>query len=851
MSTLLDKVTTYFDRDPELRVLFIFHDNFLADDLDRLEWPEGYRWVRFKGDWFTTKYRLDNEWQNDKVVLYFEQYSPLEHKSLQKDFPLMDVLVANMEFHTQDSAAFMQQYDLPQSMFNFVDKNIQQLQSSKMMKMLEAYYRDGSITVDMGIRAFICSYFGLTHILDWDHIFLELIFLGRASQKKKRMDVFTRLHKNKMMAQRLQERLVGIFGFGYDDNTDEKVGKIVQVLKYNAIVQNLAPVEADDYKKYRITDSLALQQINRLIELAQSQANTSLALSETMAELGGNIKDENIIKWYGTDAKYSYVPNGLLVPIIKTLMSDELETEPSAVLHSVEELIIRHNADDSISLSMSYAIEAARYYETAGSVDTMTLNTPDDYVAAYQRQWYQIDQLYRQSLETYFKLKPTDLLFDTMQKVKKQIDQHYAKLTNRMNLEWSKCIQEAGGMQSLHILRQTDFYEQKVKPVEKKVAVIISDAMRYEVAQELMTELAKSKHVAHLEAALAVLPTETKYCKPSLLPHRRLKFYGNENGQDMSVDDKVLDTTEKRTQHLKHYKEDAICVDYDYISDYDWDKNREVFKYKLVYVMHDYIDHDSHGGTARDVVESCRKTVHDLDLIMRRIHDKYNVREIIVTSDHGFLFNDINFQDKDKLKVDEEALEKKSRYYLTTSEKAVNGIVKYRLSDVSGMKEAGNIFVAVPEGTNRLAVAGGDYVFAHGGASMEEMIIPVLISEYERYDTKNQVGVMILDRNLSIQASRLRFKLLQTDAVSMEMKERVVTCALYDGEEPVTPIKTYTLDKTSPSLDDRKIQVDLTLNKKVGNKVLQLRVYDSKDTDNPLVKENVTNKTLIENDFDF
>jgi hypothetical protein len=59
------------------------------------------------------------------------------------------------------------------------------------------------------------------------------------------------------------------------------------------------------------------------------------------------------------------------------------------------------------------------------------------------------------------------------------------------------------------------------------------------------------------------------------------------------------------------------------------------------------------------------------------------------------------------------------------------------------------------------------------------------------------------------------------------------------------------LNKTEPSLEDRKIVVDLTLNKHVEAKVLQLKIYDATDNLNPLIMDNVTNNTLIENDFDF
>jgi hypothetical protein len=85
----------------------------------------------------------------------------------------------------------------------------------------------------------------------------------------------------------------------------------------------------------------------------------------------------------------------------------------------------------------------------------------------------------------------------------------------------------------------------------------------------------------------------------------------------------------------------------------------------------------------------------------------------------------------------------------------------------------------------------------------------------------------------------------------MDMKERLIKVALYYNDTPVTPIKDVILDKTDASLDNRKYLIDLTLNRNVDAKVLQLKIFDATDELNPLIKENVTNNTLIENDFDF
>lgn len=846
-----DKIYNYFEREPDLHVLFIFNDDWLAAELDEAEWCEGYRYVKFKGDWFTTKYKLDNDWAEEKVILYFRQDSPLRKKSLQDSFPLLDVLTANLEYHHQDYAAFMQHYGLPYNMATFVEKNIRQLQSDKMLRLLQSYYVDKSISVDVAVRAFLSAFLGQNSVLDWDNLILRIMFLGRSSEKSKQNDFYVKLRANKMVQAALDDRLKSIFGCTVDDNKEAKAEKLVQTFKYNAIVQNLAPVAADNYKAYRISDSIALQQMNRILELAISNAKTAKALDAVFDELGAGIHDGDLIRWYGNDSNFYYMPDGLCRPILKQLMQKSVEEEPQKVINRIQELMLKSNDEDGMGLVMDYDLIVARFYERALAIGSLTLNNPDDYVVKYCDEYYQTDQLYRLSIENFYKIPPTTELYDELLQVKLSLDRNYAKLCNRINLEWMRCLHEAGGMTSLHGLRQQDFYEKQIKDIQKKVVVIVSDALRYEVAQELNGALAKRKHIAHLHVGIAMLPTETKFCKPALLPHSHLRLYSEVAGtQNMGVDNRILDTLTKRTEQVASYKEGAICVDYLTVARYDQEKNREIFKHPLVYVMHDTIDAKSHGMTAKDVVDSCREAIDELEMLVHKIHETYNVTEVYITADHGFLFNDQDFEEKDKLKVAEDDLEKTSRYYLTQSPDPIAGIEKFPLNEVSGMEE-GNVYVAVPEGTNRFAAPAGGYRFAHGGASLQEMLIPVIVSRQERVDTKQPVGVMVLDRKLSIQASRLRFKLLQTEAVSMDRKARAISVALYHNEIAVTPVKEFMLDSTDVLLDNRKILVDLTLNKNVDAKVLQLRVYDTSDTLNPLIKENVTNNTLITNDFDF
>jgi hypothetical protein len=398
---------------------------------------------------------------------------------------------------------------------------------------------------------------------------------------------------------------------------------------------------------------------------------------------------------------------------------------------------------------------------------------------------------------------------------------------------------------SLSIGKQEDFYN-NVQEVSTKQVVIISDALRYEVAAELMQELSKEKHIAKLYPYRAMLPTETKFCKLALLPHRTLEL----DGADMTVDGQALITTEQRTAHLGRYKDGALCVKYEDVMNGDRTTIREIFKRPLVYIFHDVIDENSHPQNPFEIIRSCRTAINQLAVLVTRLHASWNVTNVVVTADHGFIYNDIRFEEKDKHSIDDSVIEKKTRYYLTNSTAEVDGIVKFPLERVSGITDSASTYVAVPAGTNRLAAPGG-YNFAHGGATLQEMLIPVIKSSLRRNDKTDKVGVSLMNHNLNMVSSRLKFHLIQSEAVSMTVTERTVVCQVFNGDEPVTAEKVVLLNSVdAANLNNRVFEVTLVLNKSVNSSVLQLRIYDVEDRLNPLIKESVKNNTLIENDFD-
>lgn len=842
-----ERIYNYFERNPQLHVLFIFDRmNIIQTELEGVEWDALYVYKVFDGAWFNTKYAIENTWKDKRVVLLFteETYPHTEEQMLK--FPLLDMLKANMEYKEDDYASFMQQYNLPEKFRLFIKNNVSEMLSSKISNMLSGHLTAESFSEDVVCRAFISSYLGDKKLLDWEPIIVRMLILGMASEEKKRNEFFQRLAKNRDAKKAVDEKLTRLFGRSYNPNSEVKMKEIAECLKYNSITQLLNIVQADNYKQYKVTNSMMLEGQNKVYDYGVQSRTLADKFMSTMAELTKDIREEEIINVYGIDAQYYYLTEALCWPILKELLVKKLVADPAYVNERMRELSIKFPVSSDIQVVIRFMEQVALYYDKVRTVGSLRLNTPEEYVQRYIKELYLIDLFYRHSLEAYHELiTKENPIEQVIHDTKRQLDQEYAKLTNVLNLEWLTCVQEREDLfDSITLGKQEDFYNNEGEPSTKQV-VIISDAFRYEVAAELMQELAKEKHIATLTSYRAMLPTETKYCKLALLPHRSLQLQGTE----MTVDGQLLTTKEQRTAHLGRYRDGAVCVKYEEVMNGDQTSNRELFKHPLVYIFHDVIDENSHPQDPFEIIRSCRTAIDQLGVLVKRLHATWNVSNVVVTADHGFIYNDIQFEEKDKHSINEVCIEKKTRYYLTNSNSPVEGVVKMPLDKVSGISVSEPTYVAVPVGTNRLAAPGG-YNFAHGGATLQEMLIPVIKSSQRRTDKTEKVGVSLMSHNLNMVSSRLKFHLIQSEAVSMTVMERKVVCQIYNGDDAVTAAKEILLNSAdATNLNNRVFEVTLNLSKSVTSSVLQLRVYDVDDTLNPLIKETVKNNTMIEQDF--
>ena len=528
--------------------------------------------------------------------------------------------------------------------------------------------------------------------------------------------------------------------------------------------------------------------------------------------------------------------------MVEMTIQDSISEHAEEVINRMETLMMRQPGNELVEQVTAFVSLTASYYELASKVNTqLKIEVADEFIKQYTETFYQLDTLYRRALEKYYGLLNKGLVIvDSLTIAKQKLDADYHELTGAMGLEWSNTISNEGNgwnFETSHT-HQPDFYEEYVKNVGVRLMVIVSDGLRYEVAREMLGEMfkrSKQKHEMHIDSMVGMLPSETKYSKLSLLPHRELSFIEDGTSLDGGA---YLSEIKAREAHLQKYKADSRCFNFSDLQN-DSATNREKLKgYKLVYVYHDVIDAVGHNDDGESLVTACRRTVNELAEFVLRSLASYNFEKVIVTSDHGFLFNDLAIQENDKQTITEDATEKKSRYYLTQSTENIINVAKY-----DG--------VAVPLGTNRFAVQGGTYKYAHGGSSLQETVIPLIFASRgrERVSEQKKVQIMLLNDKLVIESSLLQLTFIQKDAVSYDMKKMRIKFAIYDGDRMVSEEKELDIDRADADATSRIYNQSLTLSNGVSSSLLELRVYDVEDSLNPILKETVTNKTLVERDF--
>lgn len=445
--------------------------------------------------------------------------------------------------------------------------------------------------------------------------------------------------------------------------------------------------------------------------------------------------------------------------------------------------------------------------------------------AQYRVELFRFDQLYRHFHSAADAVEPTG--WAVLHELRETIEGVYSGwFIPHLSTAWSKVVEGPQGLLQHwtlpEVTPQQAFYERKVLPLfdggVKRVFVLISDAFRYEVAQELVQHTnSKSRFKASLDGMLGVLPSYTALGMAALLPHKTLA-YKESASLDVLADGHAVATLEQRSEHLQRFG--GLAIKAEDLMGLGKEKGRELVRdQRLIYVYHDRIDMTGDKQSSETkTFEAAAQTVQELSNVLGFIIHSLNGSAVLVTADHGFMYQESALDESDKSTLDDKpagTLKAKKRYLigrdLGTTLKAWSG----NTAVTAGTTLEGSLDFWVPKGASRFHFAGGAR-FVHGSAMPQEIVVPVItvrVSEAENAKTK-YVSVSLLGAVNKVVTNTQRFEFIQTDAVSERVLARSVVVSLRDGsdnDKPISNVQSITFDSTSQLLDERKRSILLTV----------------------------------------
>jgi uncharacterized protein (TIGR02687 family) len=843
-----EKVKSYFENNPNLKILFFFDESQeFFEEVKTLAIPNIH--IEFyTGNAFTTKCKLLNDLIDTKVLLYL----PMAHPNTQDEyhqFSLLGLLLANKELKLDNVGEFMDKYGLQRHQKTLVTKYLKELKYSSVQAVCEPILNTIEFQ-ESAIQKGLISYFlKFKTIESWSFIISKLLTLLVAKDDSELIKVLA-----KIADLELQDIIVKQFSehtsYKMKSLSREELMHAARCIFYNKITQTITTVSnLDPYIAFKIKDQSQIVRLNQLLNETEMNTYLSSSFNEVMKLVSNDIKGDKLIDIYGLDANFAEFSPSMVWAVINSLQH-QIADAPEAVLKKLDNISMQQTLDEGIQNFLKYLTYMAKLHQMVNGISSYILNKPEDYLKAYSEELYFIDSLYRKAIKAYklidYSELPSTIPLDDLHLA---LNNSYEEHTDKLNREWLKCLNQFDfDYAKILVAKQFDFFKTEIEPLNQKVVVFISDALRYEVAHELLSELhSDANNTAKMKYMIASIPSKTNIGMAQLLPYGDLVY----NNGDISSSTISTEGLTNRNQILRRFKSDSLAVQFSEISSNSQEKNREIFKNSVVYLYHDIIDSTGDKRSSeRRTFDVVIDAIDEIKRLVKKLHGSYNVAKVIITADHGFLYNDREIEDKDLESIsDPNPMTSHNRYFITSSKSQQSLGYSVPLSKTTAFND--DVFVTIPHSVNRYRKQGVGHQFVHGGGSLQEVVVPIIESSRKREEVVTKVRPSLINKgDLKVVSNLLRLNILQETKVSRMEKELSISTGLYDNNTLVSNEIISTLNSTSDSPSERALRIELTLASDTPkNAFLKLKVFDVEDRLNPLIEERVQNNTLIKSDF--
>ena len=453
-----------------------------------------------------------------------------------------------------------------------------------------------------------------------------------------------------------------------------------------------------------------------------------------------------------------------------------------------------------------------------------------DGVQKYTTTWHRLDYLYRKFIYHLRASKQSNLL-GTLNTL---IEGFYSNnFLLPLNNHWQQQIDASERWDASPVLGQGSFFEHflgEYLRANKKAAVIISDALRYEIGAELAERIeSENRYTAELTPLLSVLPSYTQLGMADLLPHEKLEIT-KEN--TVLVDGQSSVGRDNRAKILNNQVPGgATAIRAADLLSMSREDGRNLFREnQIVYIYHNQIDAiGDKKDTEERAFDAAEDAINELVEMLKKLTSA-NFTNIFITADHGFIYqnrplDESEFAGED---VQGEIMVRNRRFVVGKNLTPGNST---KLFSATALDLIGDYQVAIPKSINRLRLKGAGSRFVHGGATLQEIVVPVLKINKKRSDDLSLVDIEVIASSSStITTGQLSVAFYQKEAVSTKRQPRHLTATIYTDEDvQISDQHELSFDLTSENPRDREIRVRFVLSQKAdeaNNQTVYLKLKE-------------------------
>lgn len=717
---------------------------------------------------FHVKYQVIKERPGEKFLLYFPSRQP-EHS----DNWLLDIQLAGYQFQTDQESLYLQELEMDMRFRSVVGEHLEFFRNkerrAKLKEMLEKEDDERSIRYKLLAVTLSVDHPSLVSFIQQQGV----DFVSGESREKE-------LEKYKLkkffwdeIALRYNYRAENPTWYGF---ALEVFGANFSLCKKNGIHRDTKILLSIWKDKTSLRESFRALSVRIAGDLAIEEKLQQAAIKDILEDDLFDLVDKKIISTLAHQIVEESVPKEQVSQILKSRENKYWHDDFREFYDC-----LRH-AHSLISL--------------VRKVTPVQFPSFEDGVTIYSRELFMVDYHYRKFLWHYRQTSQNRVLDALAVKVGRVYTNDWLL---SMNNNWQKTIDSLEKWSASAMNSQQRFFKTHVMPVISKgqrLFVIVSDALRFECGWEFTGRiLRENRYEAELGCMFTGLPSYTQLGMANLLPgNKRSIGPGNDL---VSVNEVSSSGIQGRTKILEQFsgvRATAIGAE-DFMRMNSSTDGREFVKqYDLIYIYHNHIDKIGDDKTTEtEVTEAVSQELHYLGELLKKITNMNGVN-MIVTSDHGFLYQHEELDESEfSLATFSGNTWKVNRRFVLGDILSGDQFSRKFCADELGLE--GDMEVLVPKSINRIRVKGSGSRYVHGGASLQEIVVPVIRVTKKRIDTISKVEVDIIKTNDRITTNMLAVSFIQSQLVTGTMLPRRIRATLVaEGKEAISDQFTYHFD---------------------------------------------------------